>query len=92
MGHSHGKGCNGGNVVLVPRDTKDFPFFTIDEQPSWQGRTGSFLKVYEDGKSSYNVDACRSPNALGWIEFEVTPKRVVEDGHDHLTLSIRGTS
>lgn len=92
MGHSHGKGCNGGNVVLVPRDTKDFPFFTIDEQPSWQGRTGSFLKVYEDGKSSYNVDACRSPNALGWIEFEVTPKRVVEDGRDHLTLSIRGTS
>lgn len=92
MGHSHGKGCNGGNVVLVPREMSEFPFFTIDEQPSWQGRTGSFLKVYEDGKSSYNVDACRSPNALGWIEFEVTPKRVFEGGRDHLTLSIRGTS
>lgn len=92
MGHSHGKGCNGGSVVLVPREIREFPFFTIDEQPSWQGRTGSFLKVYEDGKSSYNVDACRSPNALGWIEFEVTPKRVTTDGGDHLTLSIRGTS
>lgn len=92
MGHSHGKGCNGGNVVLVPREIKEFPFFTIDEQPSWQGRTGSFLKVYEDGKSSYNVDACRSPNALGWIEFEVTPRRVREGGRDYLTLSIRGTS
>jgi hypothetical protein len=92
MGHSHGKGCNGGNVVLVPREMSEFPFFTIDEQPSWQGRTGSFLKVYEDGKSSYNVDACRSPNALGWIEFEVTPRRITTDGHDRLTLSIRGTS
>jgi hypothetical protein len=92
MGHSHGKGCNGGSVVLVPREIREFPFFTIDEQPSWQGRTGSFLKVYEDGKSSYNVDACRSPNALGWIEFEVTPKRVTTDGGDYLTLSIRGTS
>ena len=48
--------------------------------------------MYEDGKSSYNVDACRSPNALGWIEFEVTPKRVTTDGGDHITLSIRGTS
>jgi hypothetical protein len=92
MGHSHGKGCNGGNVVLVPREIREFPFFEIDEQPSWQGRTGSFLKVYEDGKSSYNVDACRSPNALGWIEFEVTPRRITTDGHDRLTLSIRGTS
>lgn len=92
MGHSHGKGCNGGNVVLVPREIKEFPFFTVDEQPCWQGRTGSFLKVYEDGKSSYNVDACRSPNALGWIEFEVTPKRVRVDGRDYATLSIRGTS
>lgn len=92
MGHSHGKGCNGGNVVLVPRDTREFPFFEIDEQPSWQGRTGSFLKVYEDGKSGYNVDACRSPNALGWIEFEVIPRRVTTDGSDRLTISIRGTS
>jgi len=92
MGHSHGKGCNGGSVVLVPREMREFPFFTIHEQPSWQGRTGSFLKVYEDGKSSYNVDACRSPNSLGWIEFEVTPKRIATDGSDYITLFIRGTS
>ena len=92
MGHSHGKGCHPGNPVLVSRDVKDFPFYVIEEQPCWHGRTGSFLKVYEDGKSSYNVDACRSPNSLGWIEFEITPRRVREEHRDILRLQIRGTA
>jgi hypothetical protein len=58
----------------------------------WLGRTGSFLHAYNPGCASYNVDAGRPPVALGWIEFEITPKRVKVGGADTLELRIRGTS
>jgi hypothetical protein len=62
------------------------------ERIPWLGRTGSFLKCYEDGRVSYNVDACRPPNALGWIEFEITPMRSRTGGEDRIYLNIRGTA
>jgi hypothetical protein len=64
----------------------------IRERTPWLGRTGSFLKAYESGRVSYNVDAGRSPAALGWIEFEITPIRIGAGGKDHIELRIRGTS
>ena len=62
------------------------------ERTPWLGRTGSFLKAYESGKASYNVDAGRSPCALGWIEFEITPVRVRMGKEDRIELRIRGTA
>lgn len=90
MGHTHGKGCVPDGVRLEFADGVRGPY--TRERIPWLGRTGSFLKCYEDGRVSYNVDACRPPNALGWIEFEITPMRSRNDGEDRLYLNIRGTA
>jgi len=42
--------------------------------------------------AGYNVDACRPPAALGWIEFSITPVRRQEGGGARIELDIRGTS
>ena len=90
MGHTHGKGClpDSPRLRLVRAGNK----VVVRERTPWLGRTGSFLKAYEDGKASYNVDAGRSPCALGWIEFEITPRLVNQDGSKRVEMSIRGTS
>lgn len=90
MGHDHKKGCipSSPRLTLVGYSKK----VTVRQRVPWLGRTGSFLKAYEDGRVSYNVDAARSPAALGWIEFEITPVRIREDGDDFIELQVRGTS
>ena len=90
MGHTHGKGCvpSSPRIKLVTNGSGA----QVRERTPWLGRTGSFLKAYESGRSSYNVDAGRSACALGWIEFEVTPVRVCKDGQDIIELRIRGTT
>jgi len=90
MGHTHGKGCipSSPRIKLVGGGKE----LSVRERTPWLGRTGSFLKAYESGKVSYNVDAGRSPCALGWIEFEITPVRSQVGDEDHTELRIRGTS
>ena len=87
MGHTHGKGCIPSSPRIKLVDDKNGGVIVRERTP-WLGRTGSFLKAYESGKASYNVDAGRSPCALGWIEFEITPVRV----GDKTELRIRGTA
>lgn len=41
------------------------------------GRTGSFLKSYQPGKSSYAVEALYAPGDLGGINITITPKRTI---------------
>jgi hypothetical protein len=89
MGHDHKKGCIPSFPRLRLAEGKGS--LTIRERTPWLGRTGSFLKAYEDGTVSYNVDAARSACALGWIEFDVTVKRISGGGNDHLEVSVRGT-
>lgn len=90
MGHTHGKGC----IPSTPRIklVRSLNGVEVKERTPWLGRTGSYLKVYETGKASYNVDAGRSACALGWIEFEVTPVRIVKGKKDTIELRIRGTA
>jgi predicted phosphodiesterase len=92
MGHDHKKGCVQSSPRLTlangSRDGKVF----IRERTPWLGRTGSFLKAYEPGKCSYNVDAGRNPASLGWIEFEIVPTRICSGGKDLIEFRIRGTS
>ena len=38
-------------------------------------RTGSFLKGYEDNRSSYVADAAMNPTDLGVVKIEMTPRR-----------------
>jgi hypothetical protein len=89
MGHDHKKGC----IPSFPRLrlVEGGGSLTIRERTPWLGRTGSFLKAYEDGEVSYNVDAARSACALGWIEFDLCLKRVHNSHGDHLEVYVRGT-
>lgn len=90
MGHTHGKGVmpSTPRIKLIPSRNG----VEVRERTPWLGRTGSYLKAYESGRASYNVDAGRSACALGWIEFEITPQRIRRDGRDITELRIRGTS
>jgi hypothetical protein len=89
MGHDHKKGCIPSFPRLRLAEGKGS--LTIRERTPWLGRTGSFLKAYEDGTVSYNVDAARSACALGWIEFDVAVKRISGGGNDHVEVYVRGT-
>jgi predicted phosphodiesterase len=93
MGHDHKKGCVPGQtrIKLVNRPgTKSG--VDIVEHTAWLGRTGSFLKAYEDGRVSYNVDAGRSACSLGWIELDLTFVRDRRNGRQHRSLNVRSTT
>ncbi len=92
MGHDHKKGCIPAAPKLKLTSGSNGKELTVRHREPWLGRTGSFLKAYEDGEVSYNVDAGRSACALGWIEFEITPIRVCSKGQDYTTFRIRGTA
>lgn len=92
MGHDHKKGCVPSSPRLKLVSTGPSGELKVRERTPWLGRTGSFLKAYEPGRVSYNVDAGRSACALGWIEFEIVPHRVRLSGTDFVEFNIRGTS
>lgn len=92
MGHTHAKGCIPSSPRLKLTSTNKDAELVVRDRIPWLGRTGSFLKAYEPGRVSYNVDAGRPPAALGWIEFEITPRRVSGKNGDHITFDIRGTA
>lgn len=101
MGHDHRRGAVPSNPRLRLIGGKGNALPLLRERTPWLGRTGSFLKAYEPGKVSYNVDAARSACSLGWIEFDITPVRWEESREEagraksrrSLTeLSIRGTT
>ena len=92
MGHTHGKGCLPSTPRLTLSSTNKKAELCVKERTPWLGRTGSFLKAYENNKVSYNVDAGRSPASLGWIEFEITPVRSRKHGQDVIEFEIRGTA
>jgi len=92
MGHDHKKGCIPSTPRLVLSGGSKNGELTVRERVPWLGRTGSFLKAYEPGRVSYNVDSARSPSTLGWIEFEITPRRSQANGDDVVSFDIRGTA
>ncbi len=92
MGHDHKKGCIPSSPRLTLHTAGKGSNVHVRERVPWLGRTGSFLKAYEPGRVSYNVDAGRSPATLGWIEFEITPRRKQVSGKDLVWFDIRGTS
>jgi hypothetical protein len=86
-GHDHKKGCIPSSPRMRPVTMPDGSL-VLRERTPWLGRTGSFLKSYVPDQVSYNVDAGRSPCALGHIEFHITP--VKRNGI--LELEVSGTS
>lgn len=92
MGHDHKKGAIPSSPRLRLASTGANAELQVRERTPWLGRTGSFLKAYEPGRVSYNVDAARSPCSLGWIEFEITPVRHKAGGADFYEFKVRGTA
>lgn len=90
MGHDHKKGCIPSSPRIRLTDSPKSGV-KLSERSPWLGRTGSFLKAYEPGEVSYNVDAGRSACALGWIEFEVSLMRE-GTGDRRRYFRVRGTS
>lgn len=86
MGHDHSKGVIPARPRL--RLTTGCGTLSVKERTPALGRTGSFLKAYEPGMPNYNVDACRPPAALGWIEFGLTYVRDRTDGRDNCSIRI----
>lgn len=92
MGHDHGKGCIPSSPRLKLISSGPKAELQVRQRQPWLGRTGSFMTAYEPGMKGYNVDAGRASRPLGWIEFEITPKRNRALGSDVVEFSIRGTS
>ena len=86
MGHDHSKGVIPARPRL--RLTSGGGGLAVKERTPALGRTGSFLKAYEPGMPNYNVDACRPPAALGWIEFGLTYVRDRSNGKDITSVRI----
>lgn len=55
------------------------------------GRTGSFLKGYEEGQPSYIADAAMNPTDLGVIKLELTPRRDRTNGDDRVWIDLHGS-
>jgi predicted phosphodiesterase len=87
QGHDHKK-----SVGLITRlhlsQTRDL---VLKHKKVLVARTGSFLKGYEDGQSSYVVDAMLSPTDLGVIKIELTPKREARNGDDYSYIDIHAS-
>ena len=95
MGHDHQRAAVPLPPLLGLRHNSRGEW-KLAERDRWVGRTGSFLKAYVDGQSSYNVDAGRGPCSIGHIEFTITPgvKITGRDRPDRVAeffLKIRGT-
>ena len=89
MGHTHGKATMPSfpRMRLVPSGKGGV---TVRARTPYLGRTGSFLKTYENGKKAYGVDALYPACQLGVIEFEYIPRRVRKDGIDSLEFDVTG--
>ena len=55
------------------------------------GRTGSFLKGYEQGVASYIVDNAMKPCDIGVIKIEMTPQRDCRNGEDICHIDLHGS-
>jgi hypothetical protein len=55
------------------------------------GRTGSFLKGYEEGRPSYIADAAMNPTDLGVIKIEMTPRRDRSQKDDRMFIDLHGS-
>lgn len=87
MGHDHKRGVFPANPRLSLEQDR-VNGLRLKSRQQWLIRSGSFLKSYEDGEVSYNVDSARGPCSLGHCELEVTLRK----SHADVELEVRGIS
>jgi len=89
QGHTHDRGI----MPLQSRIRRVPGEYKVREETRFAARTGSFLKAYEHGESSYNVDAGRAPANLGWIHFLLNLRKLTDDDGDRgLRVEIKGVA
>jgi hypothetical protein len=92
MGDNHARGILPTGDKLRLQESGHGVF--LSSRRAWIARTGGFLKGYEPDQRSYVVDRALPPSSLGWVEFEITPRREQKRYPDHrtdrITLDIRG--
>lgn len=89
MGDNHARGAlpMGDKLTLVHASRSECGY-ALKSRKTYIARTGSFLKSYEPGESSYVVDACLPPASLGWVEFDIGFTRK----NDAMDIDITATS
>lgn len=83
MGHDHKAGAMQLPALSCERGKGDH--WKIKECDRIIGRSGTYLKSYEPGTSSYAVDAMYRPSALGYLKVILTPRRTNFGGKDNRT-------
>jgi hypothetical protein len=80
MGHSHHKAAvTAGSKLFLKGYGKNM---SVQYKKQWLVRTGSFLRGYVDGETSYVADAAMRPTDLGVIKIILTPYRDCKNGRD----------
>lgn len=72
MGHDHQRGARQFPVLDCDSGSGKWK---IKEKTILVARTGSFLKSYEPGMSSYSVDALMNPASIGALKIIIIPMR-----------------
>lgn len=78
MGDDHKRGCVPTQDRLGVMRVGGRDIITASTQ--FVARTGSFLRGFSPGKSSYVTDQCYTPTSIGTIELEFTLKRDTSTG------------
>lgn len=87
MGDNHQKGLDTKSHLRLVGDTPP----TLRHRKILFGRTGSFLKGYEEGEVSYVADANLPPSDLGVLKIELTPKRQETSGTEEHWIDIHAS-
>lgn len=88
MGHDHSRGCMPcGDRLMLDHDSR--AGLRVVSRQQWLGRTGSFLKSYDQGMSSYVVDRALPPASLGWISFQIRFRRDRNGNTERVSPEIR---
>ena len=84
MGDNHQRGVVPLGEQLDVREQSGRERLTVKRR--FAARTGSFLRGFEVGKSSYVVDACYDPTSIGTVEFELRLKTCPRTGHAYVSV------
>jgi len=87
MGHDHERWIRPVNV-LIP--TNGGGSLKIKQKRQLLCRSGSFLKGYHDGASSYTVAGLFRPSDLGSIQIDISFHRDQKNGEDRIITDIHG--
>lgn len=87
MGHDHKKSVGIINRLKLVGGNG----MRLSHRKVVMARTGSFLRGYVPGATSYVADRGLNPTDLGVIKIELTPRRSQTDGHDYQEIDLHAS-